>query len=251
MAERRKTIIVTGASGGIGAATARLAAQNGYDVALGCHADPQAASHVARDVEAVGGRALVICADLTGAGEIERFFDEFDATFARLDGLVNNAGIVDQPARVEDLHHARLQRMFATNLIAPILVAGQAVRRMSTKHGRGGGCIVNVSSVAARLGGAGQYVDYAASKGAIDTFTTGLAAEVATEGIRVTGVRPGLIETPIHGKGGQPDRAANLAGLVPMKRAGSAMEVAEAILWLMSDQASYVTGTTLDVSGGR
>lgn len=247
----RKTLIVTGASTGIGAACARLGAKAGYDVAIGYRSDQKSASEVAADVEAAGGRAHLIQADLSDPEQIDRFFADFDLAFDRLDGLVNNAGIVDVAARVDELDHARLRRMMDTNLIGPMLMAGHAVRRMSTRHGGGGGAIVNLSSAAARMGGAGQYVDYAATKAAIDIFTKGLSDEVATEGIRVTAVRPGIIETPIHGKGGEPDRSERMADVVPMKRAGSADEVAEAILWLLSDQASYVTGTMLDVSGGR
>jgi len=244
-------MIITGASTGIGAAAARLAAQNGYDVVIGYRTDHKGASGVARDVKAAGGRAHVIQADLSDPQEVDRFFADFDANFPQLDVLVNNAGIVDVAARVEDIGADRLRRMFDTNLIGPFLVAGHAVRRMSTRHGGAGGAIVNISSAAARLASGGQYVDYAASKAGIDILTKGLSDEVAAEGIRVTGIRPGIIETPIHGKGGEPDRASRLAHLVPMKRAGSAEEVAEAILWLASDRASYVTGTTIDVTGGR
>lgn len=247
----RKTLIVTGASTGIGAAAARLAARNGYDVAIGYRTDQKGASEVARDVEAAGGRAVLIQADLSDPDQIERFFAEFDAHFDHLDGLVNNAGVVDVAARVDQMSPDRLRRMLDTNLMGPILVAGQAVRRMSTAKGGNGGAIVNISSAAARLGAGALYVDYAAAKAGIDILTKGLSDEVAAEGIRVAGIRPGLIETPIHGKGGDPDRAQRLAGMVPMKRTGSAEEVAEAILWLLSDKASYVTGTTLDVSGGR
>ncbi|MGB5559484.1 MAG: SDR family oxidoreductase [Paracoccaceae bacterium] len=247
----RKTVIVTGASTGIGAAAARLAAKAGYDVAIGYRSDHKGASDTAKAVEAAGGRAQLIQADLSDPHEIDRFFAEFDAAFDHLDALVNNAGVVDLATRVDQLDHARLRRMFDTNTLGPMLVAGHAVRRMSTAHGGKGGAIVNISSAAARLGSANLYVDYAASKAAIDIFTKGLSDEVAAEGIRVNGIRPGLIETPIHAKGGQPDRAQKLAGMVPMKRTGTAQEVAEAIVWLMSDKASYVTGTTLDVTGGR
>ena len=247
----RKTVIVTGASTGIGAATARLAAKDGYDVAIGYRSDQQKASEVAKDVEAAGGRAVLIQADLSDPAEIDRFFAEFDANFDQLDAVVNNAGVVDIAARVDQMDAVRLRRMLDTNLMGPLLIAGQAVRRMSTAHGGKGGVIVNISSAAARLGSANLYVDYAAAKAGIDILTKGLSDEVATEGIRVTGIRPGLIETPIHGKGGDPERANRLAGMVPMKRTGSAGEVAEAILWLLSDKASYVTGTTLDVTGGR
>ena len=247
----RRTAIVTGASAGIGAAAARLAARDGYDVAIGYRTDKSGAADTAKVVEAAGRRAHLLQADLSDPTEIDRFFAQFDAAFDRLDALVNNAGVVDRATRVDQMDHARLRRMMDTNLIGPILVAGHAVRRMSTEQGGSGGVIVNISSAAARLGAANNYVDYAASKAAIDIFTKGLSDEVAAEGIRVTGIRPGLIDTPIHGKGGEPDRAQRLAGMVPMKRTGSAEDVAEAILWLMSDKASYVTGTTLDVTGGR
>lgn len=247
----RKTLIVTGASTGIGAATARLAALHNYDVAIGYHSDQQGASRVAKDVETAGGRAVLIHADLSDPDQVDRFFAKFDAAFDHLDGLVNNAGVVDVATRVDQMQPARLRRMFDTNLIGPMLIAGHAVRRMSTAHGGRGGTIVNISSAAARLGAAGLYVDYAAAKAGIDILTKGLSDEVAAEGIRVNGIRPGLIETPIHAKGGQPDRAQKLAAMVPMKRTGKAEEVAEAVLWLLSDAASYVTGTTLDVSGGR
>jgi glucose 1-dehydrogenase len=247
----RKTLLVTGASAGIGAAAARLAARDGWDVAIGYRSDQQGASETARAVEALGGRAVLLQADLATPEGVERLYAQFDAAFPRLDGLVNNAGVVDVPARVEDYGAERLRRMFDTNLMGPFLVAGQAVRRMSTRHGGRGGAIVNVSSAAARLGSGGQYVDYAASKAGVDVLTKGLADEVGAEGIRVTGIRPGLILTEIHAKGGQPGRAERLAHLVPMQRPGTAEEVAETILWLLSDAASYVTGTTIDVSGGR
>lgn len=252
METKRKTIIVTGASTGIGAATARLAAQHGYDdVVIGYRSDAKAAEAVANDVRITGAGAQLIQADLSKPDEIDRFFHEFDAAFPQLDALVNNAGIVDVAARIDEVDHARLRRLVDVNLIGPILIAGHAVRRMSTKYGHSGGNIVNISSVAARLGGAGQYVDYAATKGAIDTLTKGLGAEVAKEGIRVNSVSPGIVDTPIHGKGGQPDRAEQLAGISQMGRAGSADEIAEAVLWLLSDRASFTTSTILDVNGGR
>ena len=247
-----KAVLITGASSGVGAATARLAARDGWDVAVHYRSDRAAAEAVAREVAALGQKAVPMQADVANPEDIAGLFAAFDAAFGRLDGLVNNAGIVDVAARVENIGHDRLRRLFDVNVIGPILVAGEAVRRMSTAKGGQGGAIVNVSSVAARLGAAGQYVDYAATKGAIDTFTKGLALEVAGEGIRVTGVRPGLVETPIHGKGGQPDRARTLApAVVSLKRAASAEEIAEAIVWLLSEKSSYVVGTMLDVDGGR
>jgi len=247
----RKTALVTGASTGIGAAAAVLLAKAGYDVAIGYRSDEKGAAEVANRAEAAGAKAVLIQADLSRPEGVEKLFTEFDAAFAALDALVNNAGVVDVATRVEDMTAERLNRMFDTNLIGPFLVAGQAVRRMSTKHGGSGGAIVNISSAAARLASANLYVDYAASKAGIDILTRGLADEVAAEGIRVNGIRPGLIITPIHGKGGDPERAERLAYMVPMKRTGTAEEVGEAIVWLLSDKASYVTGTTMDVSGGR
>ncbi len=246
-----KTVLITGASAGIGAAAARLAARDGWDVAIGYRSDKSGAESVRKDVEALGRKAIILQGDVSDPDQIARLFDQFDAAFPRLDGLVNNAGVVDTAARVDQMDHARLRRMFDTNTLGPILCAGQAVRRMSTAHRGTGGVIVNVSSAAARIGSAGEFVDYAASKGAIDTFTKGLADEVATEGIRVTAIRPGLIETAIHGKGGAPDRARLMAAKVPMQRVGMAEEVAEGIVWLMSDKSSYVTGSILDISGGR
>lgn len=243
-----RTVLITGASAGIGAATARLAARHGYDVAITYRADQSGAEAVAADVRAEGRRALVVQADVAVPQDISTLFAAIDAEFGRLDALVNNAGVVDMTAKVTDLTHDRLRRMFDINVIGAILVAKEAVLRMQA---RAGGAIVNVSSAAARLGSANQYVDYAASKAAVDTFTKGLADEVAPQGIRVNAIRPGLIETEIHAKGGEPDRAQRLAANVPMRRTGTAAEVADAILYLLSDQASYVTGTCLDVSGGR
>ncbi len=247
----RKIALVTGASAGIGAASARLLAKAGYDIGLGYHSDRDGAEAVASDVEAVGGRAVLLQADVGQASEIERLFTEFDAAFPRLDALINNAGIVVPTARVEDMDGPRMERLFAVNITGAFLAAGAAVRRMSTKHGHAGGVIVNMSSAAARLASANQYVDYAASKAAIDILTKGLSDEVAGEGIRVNAIRPGLIETELHAKGGEPGRAERLAHMVPMKRSGSAEEVAEAVVWLASDAASYVTGALLDVGGGR
>ncbi len=247
----RKTALVTGASAGIGAASARLLARAGYDIGIGYNSDRTGAEAVARDVEAAGGRAVALQADVGQPSEIERLFAEYDAAFPRLDLLVNNAGIVVPTARVEDMDGARMERLFAVNVTGAFLAAGAAVRRMSTKHGGQGGVIVNMSSAAARLASANQYVDYAASKAAIDILTKGLSDEVAGEGIRVNAIRPGLIETELHAKGGEPGRAERLAHMVPMKRSGSAEEVAEAVVWLASDAASYVTGALLDVGGGR
>ncbi len=244
-------VLVTGGSRGIGAATALQCARAGYDVAVNYARDAAAAEAVAGAVRALGRRAIAIGADVAQEADVLAMFAAVDGQLGPLSALVNNAGVVDVAARVDELSLQRLTRMFAINVIGSILCAREAVRRMSTLHGGRGGAIVNLSSVAARLGAPGQYVDYAAAKGAIDTFTLGLAREVATEGIRVNAVRPGIIETDIHASGGQPDRAAQMAPAVPMRRAGSADEVAAAILWLLSDAASYATGTIVDVTGGR
>lgn len=251
MGKHRKTVLITGGSAGIGAAIARLSAVNGYDVALTYRSDKTGANSVAQSVVAAGGRCEVYQCDVADPAQIEALFAAFDKDFNQLDCLVNNAGIVDVAARVEEIDHARLRRIFDVNVIGAFLVAGQAVRRMSTRLGGKGGVIVNMSSVAATLGSGKQYVDYAATKGAIDTLTIGLAHELADEAVRVVGLRPGIIDTEIHAKGGEPDRAARMESGIPMKRMGTADEVAEATLWLMSDKASYVTGSTLDVSGGR
>ncbi|NDW44769.1 SDR family oxidoreductase [Ruegeria sp. PrR005] len=245
----RKTLLITGASAGIGAATARLAAARGYDLALNYRSDHAGAEAVAEAARAAGAQVILCPADVADPEQIEQLYAAVDATFPRLDALVNNAGIVDMTAKVTDLTHSRLRRMFDVNVIGAILVAKEAVLRMQA-HDQGG-AIVNISSAAARLGSANQYVDYAASKAAIDTFTKGLGDEVAGQNIRVNAIRPGLIETELHGKGGEADRAQRLAHMVPMKRTGSAEEVAEAILYLLSDAASYITSTTLDVTGGR
>lgn len=244
-----RTLLITGASAGIGAAIARLAATRGYDLALNYRRDRAGAEAVAEAARDAGAQVILCPGDVADPEDIRRIYARVDEGFGRLDGLVNNAGIVDRAARVTDLTHDRLRRMFDVNVIGAILVAKEAVLRMRA-HGRGG-AIVNLSSAAARLGSANQYVDYAASKAAVDTFTKGLADEVAAEGIRVNALRPGLIETGIHAKGGEPDRAQRLAPGVPMQRTGNVTEVAEAVLFLLSDAASYITGTTLDVSGGR
>lgn len=245
----RKTLLITGASAGIGAATARLAATRGYDLALNYRSDTAGAQAVARDAEANGARAILCPGDVASPEEIAGIFERIDEGFGRLDALVNNAGVVDSTARVTDFTHARLRRIFDINVIGAILVAKEAVLRMQRQGS--GGAIVNISSAAARLGSANQYVDYAASKAAIDIFTKGLSDEVARDGIRVNAIRPGLIETNIHARGGEPDRAQKMAHMVPMKRTGSAEEVADAVLYLLSDQASYVAGAVLDVTGGR
>jgi len=246
-----QVLLVTGASRGIGAATALLAARAGWAVAVNYSANARAADEVVRQIRDGGGTALALQADVADEEQVLAMFAQIDSELGRLTGLVNNAGVVDVTARVEDMTVARLKRMFDINVIGSIVCAREAVRRMSTRHGGSGGAIVNVSSAAARLGAPGQYVDYAAAKGAIDAFTIGLAKEVAAEGIRVNAVRPGLIETGIHASGGLPDRVAQLAHLVPMQRGGTAQEVAQSILWLLSPAASYTTMSLLDVSGGR
>ena len=244
-------VLITGASRGIGAACALRCAEAGWDVAVNYTRDAAAAEAVAAQVRAAGRRALVLQADVAVEAEVLAMFAALDREWGSIAGLVNNAGVVDVAARVDEMYEARLQRMFAINVFGSFYCAREALRRMSTKHGGRGGAIINMSSAAARLGGPGQYVDYAAAKGAIDTFTLGLAREVAAEGVRVNAVRPGIIETEIHASGGQPDRAQRLAPLVPMQRAGSADEVAHAVVWLLSDEASYATGTFIDVAGGR
>lgn len=245
------TVLITGGSRGIGAATALLAGQQGYAVAVNYAHNSLAADEVVRQIRAGGGTAMAVQADVGVETDILALFAKVDAKLGPLTALVNNAGIVDVACRVEALTWERMQRLFATNVLGAMACAREAVRRMSTRHGGAGGSIVNVSSVAARGGGAGQYADYAATKGAIDTFTVGLAKEVVSEGIRVNAVRPGIIDTDIHASGGQPGRAHQMAAQIPMQRPGTAQEVAQAIVWLMGGQSSYTTGSILDVTGGR
>ena len=247
----KPVLLVTGASRGIGAATAVLAAQRGWRVVVNYSTNRAAADDVARQVEQAGSEALVVQADVSDEAQIMAMFQRIDSHWGRLDGLVNNAGVVDAQSRVDDMTLPRLERMFRLNVIGSFLCAREAVRRMSTRHGHSGGVIVNLSSAASRLGGAGQYVDYAASKGAIDSMTKGLALEVAAEGIRVNQVSPGIIDTEIHASGGFPGRAQAVGPNLPMKRAGTALEVAQAILWLLSAESSYTSGSNIDVTGCR
>jgi NAD(P)-dependent dehydrogenase (short-subunit alcohol dehydrogenase family) len=247
----RKVLLITGSSRGIGAATAVLAAQQGYAVAVNYAANAQAADAVVARIRSAGGEAIAVQADVAREEQVLAMFETIDNTLGRLNALVNNAGVVDRPARIEQMSVARWKRMFDINVIGTLTCSREAIRRMSTRHGGTGGAIVNVSSAASRLGSAFQYVDYAAAKGAVDAFTLGLAKEVAADGIRVNAVRPGLIDTEIHASGGLPDRVEQLAQQVPMQRGGSAQEVARAILWLLSDEASYTTMSLLEVSGGR
>jgi NAD(P)-dependent dehydrogenase (short-subunit alcohol dehydrogenase family) len=244
-------VMVTGASRGIGAATALLAAQRGYAVCVNYRNDRAAAESVVERIRASGARGVAVAADVSSESEVMRLFESCDRALGPLTALVNNAGILEAQRRVEDMDAARLQRVFATNVHGPFLCCREAVRRMSLKRGGSGGAIVNVSSAASRLGSAGEYVDYAASKGAIDTLTIGLAREVADEGIRVNAVRPGIIYTDIHASGGEPGRVDRLKASVPMKRGGTAEEVAHAILWLLSREASFTTASFVDVAGGR
>ena len=246
-----KVLLITGGSRGIGAATALLAAGQGYAVAVNYTANSLAADEVVRQIRSGGGTAITVQADVALEADVLAMFKKVDAKLGRVTALVNNAGVVDQPSRVDTMTVERLQRMFAINVFGSFMCAREAVKRMSTRYGGQGGSIVNVSSAAAKLGAPGQYVDYASAKGAIDTFTIGLAKEVALEGIRVNAVRPGIIDTDIHASGGLPNRARDVAPLVPMQRAGTAHEVAEAIVWLLGDASSYTTGSIVDVTGGR
>lgn len=247
----QKVLLVTGGSRGIGAAICRLGAKAGYRVAVNYASNKAAADALVAEIKAGGGDAVAVRGDIGKGTDIVAMFGAVDRAFGRLDAFVNNAGIVDVKARVDEMDVSRLERMMRINVVGSFLCAREAVKRMSTRHGGSGGAIVNISSAAAMLGSPGEYVDYAASKGAIDTFTVGLAREVALEGIRVNAVRPGIIDTEIHASGGQPDRIERFRDLLPMKRAGTADEVAGAVLYLLSDAASYTTGAILNVSGGR
>jgi NAD(P)-dependent dehydrogenase (short-subunit alcohol dehydrogenase family) len=247
----RKVVLVTGGSRGIGAATCILAAQKGWDVAVNYTSNARAAEEVVQQIKAAGGRAMAVQADVANEEQVLAMFQKVRTELGPLQGLVNNAGVVDVSARLDQMNMARWRRMFDINVLGSMLCAREAILQMSTQHGGQGGSIVNLSSAAARLGSPGQYLDYAAAKGAIDSFTLGLAKEIAADGIRVNAIRPGLIDTDIHASGGIPNRVKELEHLVPAKRGGTAMEVAQAIVWLLSDEASYTTMSLIDVSGGR
>jgi NAD(P)-dependent dehydrogenase (short-subunit alcohol dehydrogenase family) len=244
-------VIVTGASRGIGRATALLAAERGYDVCVNYLRNRSAADAVVSGIERLGRRAIAVAADVRSERDVVRLFKNVDERLGRVDALVNNAGILERQTRLADMTADRLERVFGVNVVGPFLCAREAVRRMSTRQGGGGGAIVNVSSAASRIGSAGEYIDYAASKGALETMTLGLAREVAEEGIRVNAVRAGHIYTDIHASGGEPNRVDRLKDTIPIKRGGEPAEVARAIVWLLSADASYVTGACLDVTGGR
>lgn len=246
-----KVMLITGASRGIGAATAQLAARRGYAVCLNYRQRADAAEQLAQRIRQAGGRAITVAADVADEEQVAALFAAIDRKFGRLDVLVNNAGMLERQMRLEEMDAARLQRVFATNVQGSFLCAREAIKRMSTAHGGRGGAIVNLSSVAARLGAPNEYIDYAAAKAAIDAMTIGLAKEVAAEGIRVNAVRPGVVYTDIHASGGEPDRVERVRASVPMARGGQPEEIAEAVLWLASDQASYTSGALLDVAGGR
>ncbi len=246
-----RVMLITGASRGIGAATARLAAQQGYALCLNYHQRADAANAVLEQVRGLGVTAIAVQADVADETQVLHMFEAIDREFGRLDVQVNNAGMLEQQMRLEQMDAARWTRVLGANVIGSFLCAREAIKRMSTRHGGRGGAIVNLSSVAARLGAPGEYIDYAAAKGAIDSMTLGLAKEVASEGIRVNAVRPGVIHTDIHAAGGEPDRVERVKASVPMGRGGQAEEIAEAILWLASEQASYTSGALLDVAGGR
>jgi len=248
--ERSRIAIVTGGSRGIGAATAKLAAQSGYRVCIAYRHREKDADDVVAAIQREGGEAMAIGADVGREDDVVRLFDAVDRRFGEVTALVNNAGILERQMRVEEMDAERLTRVFNANVVGSFLCAREAVRRMSTRHGGHGGAIVNVSSVAARLGSPNEYIDYAASKAAIDTLTVGLAKEVAAEGIRVNCVRPGSIYTEIHASGGEPGRVDRVKARIPMQRGGEAEEIARAIVWLLSDEASYMTGSLVDVAGG-
>jgi NAD(P)-dependent dehydrogenase (short-subunit alcohol dehydrogenase family) len=245
------TIIITGSSRGIGAAVALLAAKRNYSVCVNYRTNHSSAEGVVEAIRSAGGRAVAVGADVSLEHDVKHLFDSCETAFGPIGAVVNNAGILETQMRVEAMSVARLQRIFATNVIGSFLCAREAVLRMSTKHGGSGGAIVNISSAAARIGSPGEYVDYAASKGAIDTMTIGLAKEVADDGIRVNAVRAGHIYTDMHASGGEPGRVDRLKDTVPMKRGGAPEEVAQAVLWLLSNEASYMTGSFVDVTGGR
>jgi NAD(P)-dependent dehydrogenase (short-subunit alcohol dehydrogenase family) len=246
----KKVLIVTGGSRGIGAATAILAAERGYEVCINYLHNREAANSVIHSIEQLGGRAIAVAADIASEANVINLFTQVDKKLGSITALVNNAGILAPQMRIESMDATRLNQVFTTNITGSFLCAREAVKRMSTRHGGSGGAIVNISSGASRIGSPGEYVDYAASKGAIDTMTIGLAKEVANEGIRVNAVRPGVIYTDIHASGGEPNRVDRVKTFVPMKRGGQVIEVAQAILWLLSDEASYTTGSFIDVAGG-
>ena len=246
-----RIMLVTGGGRGIGAAVAKLAARRGYAVGVNYHANADAAHAVVEEIVQGGGRALALQADVSQEDQVLRMYGELDRQLGRIDALVNNAGILEQQMRVDQMSADRLLRVLSTNVIGAFLCAREAVRRMSTRHGGQGGAIVNVSSAAARLGSPNEYVDYAASKGAMDTMTIGLSKEVAPEGIRVNGVRPGTIYTDMHASGGEPGRVDRLKGAIPLRRGGTVEEVAGAVMWLFSDEAGYTSGSFIEVSGGN
>lgn len=251
MAADRHVVVITGASRGIGAATARLAAARGYAVCVNYRRNQDAAEETVSGIQAAGGHAIAVRADISVEAEVVTLFEVCDQRLGRLTALVNNAGVLEKQSRVEDIDAERLRRVLATNVVGAFICTREAVRRMSRRFGGNGGVIVNVSSVAARLGAPGEYVDYAASKGALDTFTVGLSKEVAADGIRVNGVRAGYIYTEMHASGGEPNRVDRVKANVPMRRGGQPDEVARAVLWLLSDDASYTTGSFIDVTGGK
>ena len=247
----QKVMLITGASRGIGAATARLAALRGYALGINYRQQREAAEALVREIEDAGGRALALGADVGDETQVLRMFESLDREFGRLDVLVNNAGMLERQMRLEDMDVARLERVLRANVVGSFLCAREAIKRMSTRHGGQGGAIVNLSSIAARLGAPNEYIDYAAAKGAIDSMTLRMAKELAADGIRVNAVRPGVIRTDIHASGGEPDRVERVRQSVPMGRGGEVEEVANAILWLASEEASYTSGALLDVAGGR